>query len=125
MPIYSNALTPRPANMLAYQDSMSATPRNEYLGALADLIAQSYSPERTQQMQGISRFLSAPEISQTLDRLSYGEPLTTGAGMTTRIRPEVLEAGISVGAISQACDHGHIAGGESCTQGSISWWYGW
>jgi len=96
MPIYSNALTPRPANMLAYQDSMSATPRNEYLGALADLIAQSYSPERTQQMQGISRFLSAPEISQTLDRLSYGEPLTTGAGMTTRIRPEAAETALAL-----------------------------
>jgi hypothetical protein len=96
MPIYSNALTQRPANMLAYQDSMSATPRNEYLGALADLIAQSYSPERTQQMQGISRFLSAPEISQTLDRLSYGEPLTTGAGMTTRIRPEAAEAALAL-----------------------------
>jgi hypothetical protein len=96
MPIYQNALTQRPANMLAYQDSMSATPRNEYLGALADLIAQSYSPERTQQMQGISRFLSAPEISQTLDRLSYGEPLTTGAGMTTRIRPEAAEAALAL-----------------------------
>jgi hypothetical protein len=96
MPIYNNALAQRPANMLAYQDSMSATPRNEYLGALADLIAQSYSPERTQQMQGISRFLSAPEISQTLDRLSYGEPLTTGAGMTTRIRPEAAEAALAL-----------------------------
>jgi len=96
MPTYQNALTQRPANMLAYQDSMSATPRNEYLGALADLIAQSYSPERTQQMQGISRFLSAPEISQTLDRLSYGEPLTTGAGMTTRIRPEAAEAALAL-----------------------------
>lgn len=96
MPIYQNALTQRPANMLAYQDTLSATPRNEYLGALADLLAQSYSPERTQQMQGISRFLSAPEISQTLDRLSYGEPLTTGAGMTTRIRPEALEAAMAL-----------------------------
>ena len=95
MPTY-NALAQRPANMLAYQDTLSATPRNQYLGALADLIAQSYSPERTQQMQGISRFLSAPEISQTLDRLSYGEPLTTGAGMTTRVRPEVLDAAMAV-----------------------------
>jgi hypothetical protein len=96
MPIYSNALTPRPANMLAYQDSMSATPRNEYLGALADLLAQSYSPERTQQMQGMAKFFNAPEISQTLDRLSYGEPLTTGAGMTTRIRPEAAEAALAL-----------------------------
>ena len=99
MPIYTNALAQRPANMLAYQDTLSATPRNEYLGALADLIAQSYSPERTQQMQGTARFLSLPAISQTLDRLSYGEPLTTGAGGlggTTRVRPEALEAAMAV-----------------------------
>ncbi len=99
MPIYTNALAQRPANMLAYQDTLSATPRNEYLGALADLIAQSYSPQRTQQMQGTARFLSLPAISQTLDRLSYGEPLTTGAGGlggTTRVRPEALEAAMAV-----------------------------
>jgi len=98
MPI-KNALAQRPANMLAYQDTLSATPRNEYLGALADLIAQSYSPQRTQQMQGTARFLSMPAISQTLDRLSYGEPLTTGAGGlggTTRVRPEALEAAMAV-----------------------------
>ena len=104
MPIYSNALAQRPANMLAYQDTLSATPRNEYLGALADLIAQSYAPERTQQMQGVAKFLSAPAISQTLDRLSYGEPLTTGAGGlggTTRVRPEVLEAAMAVAPAAQ------------------------
>lgn len=101
MPIYSNALAQRPANMLAYQDTLSATPRNEYLGALADLIAQSYAPERTQQMQGVAKFLSAPAISQTLDRLSYGEPLTTGQGMTTRVRPEALEAAMAVAPATQ------------------------
>ena len=99
MPIYNNALTQRPANMLAYQGSIGPVPRNEYLGALADFLAQSYSPERTQQMQGAARFLSVPAISETLDRLSYGEPLTTGSGGlggTTRVRPEVLEAAIAV-----------------------------
>jgi hypothetical protein len=99
MPPYNNALTQRPANRLAYQESIGPVPRNEYLGALADFLAQSYSPERTQQMQGAAQFLSVPAISQTLDRLSYGEPLTTGAGGlggTTRIRPEALEAAIAV-----------------------------
>jgi len=99
MPIYNNALTQRPANRLAYQESIGPVPRNEYLGALADFLAQSYSPERTQQMQGVSRFLSVPAISETLDRLSYDEPLTTGAGGlggTTRIRPEAVEAAMAV-----------------------------
>ena len=104
MPPYNNALTQRPANMLAYQGSINPVPRNEYLGALADFLAQSYSPERTQQMQGTARFLSLPAISETLDRLSYDEPLTTGAGGlggTTRIRPEVLEASMAVAPLAQ------------------------
>jgi hypothetical protein len=96
MPTYQNALTQQPANRLAYQDRLGATPRNEYLGALADFLAQSYAPQRTQQMQGVAQFLGVPAVSQTLDRLSYGEPLTTGAGMTTRVRPEALEAAMTL-----------------------------
>ena len=81
------------------RDFLQATPRNPILGYLSDLAASSYSPERTQQMQGVAKFMSAPAISETLDRLSYGEPLTTGAGGlggTTRVRPEALEAAMAV-----------------------------
>jgi hypothetical protein len=81
------------------QDFMQATPRNLILGYLADLAALSYAPQRTQQMQGIAQFFGAPSVSQTLDRLSYGEPLTTGAGGlggTTRVRPEAIEAAMTV-----------------------------
>lgn len=122
MPIYSNALAQRPANMLAYQDTLSATPRNEYLGALADLIAQSYSPQRTQQMQGTARFLSMPAISQTLDRLSYGEPLTTGAGGlggTTRIRPEALEAAMAVAPAAQPATMATLQAARAARQAAM------
>ena len=122
MPIYSNALAQRPANMLAYQDTLSATQRNEYLGALADLIAQSYSPERTQQMQGTARFLSLPAISQTLDRLSYGEPLTTGAGGlggTTRIRPEALEAAMAVAPAAQPATMATLQAARAARQAAM------
>lgn len=95
MPQY-NALADQPANRMAYPDTMRATPRNEYLGALADLLAQSYAPQRTQQMQGVAQFLSLPAISNTLNMMAYGDPLTTGAGMTTRVKPDVLEAGMAV-----------------------------
>jgi len=118
MPI-NNALAQRPANMLAYQDTLSATRRNEYLGALADLIAQSYSPVRTQQMQGTARFLSMPAISQTLDRLSYGEPLTTGAGMTTRIRPEALEAAIAVAPAAQPVTMATLQAARAARQAAL------
>ena len=122
MPIYINALAQRPANMLAYQDTLSATPRNEYLGALADLIAQSYSPQRTQQMQGTARFLSLPAISQTLDRLSYGEPLTTGAGGlggTTRIRPEALEAAMAVAPVAQPATMATLQAARAARQAAL------
>ena len=70
-------------------DRIQATPRvNPTIGGLADLLAASYSPQRTQQMQGLMNFLGVPAVAQTLDRLSYGEPITTGLGMTTELRPE-------------------------------------
>lgn len=81
------------------QDFIQATPRNPVLGFLSDIVGASYSPQRTQQMQGLAKFLSAPAISQTLDRLSFGEPLTTGAGGiggTSKLRPEVVEAGLAL-----------------------------
>jgi hypothetical protein len=81
------------------QDFLRATPRNPVLGYLSDLSASSYGPQRTQQMQGIAQFFGMPAISQTLDRMSYGEPLTTGAGGlggTTRMRPEAIEAAVTV-----------------------------
>jgi hypothetical protein len=92
--------------------TISATPRNQILGLLSDFIAQGYDPRRTQQMQGISKFLMAPEISQTLDRLSYdpsGRSLFTGAGGlggTTRMRPEALDAALAVAPMLRAASAG-------------------
>lgn len=119
MPKYKNALADRPANMLAYQDTLSATPRNEYLGALADFLAQSYAPQRTQQMQGVAEFLQVPAVSQTLDRLSYGEPLTTGSGMTTRIRPEALEAAIAVAPTAKPVTMATLAASRAATRAAL------
>jgi hypothetical protein len=73
-------------------DRMQATPRNAFVGGLADFLAAGTSPQRTQQMRGLMEFLQVPDIAQTLDRVSYGEPLTTGAGMTTKLRPEAENA---------------------------------
>jgi hypothetical protein len=99
---------------------LKATPRDQILGLLSDFIAKSYSPERTQQMQGVSKFMGAPAISETLDRLSYGQPLTTGAGGlggTTRIRPEALETAMAVapmvGPASRAAGAGAMAAGRA------------
>jgi hypothetical protein len=101
-------------------DFIQATPRNAILGYLADLAAASYSAERTQQLQTLAKFMSAPAISETLDRLSYGMPITTGAGGlggTTRLRPEALEAGMAiapmVGPSAKAANAGAMAAGRA------------
>ena len=57
-------------------DFMQATPREPISGFLSDLTASLYSPERTQTLQGIARFFDVPELSRTLNRISYGEPIT-------------------------------------------------
>lgn len=78
---------------------IQATPRNALLGRLSDALAGTYSPERTQQAQQLSQLLGVPAISRTLDRLSYGEPLTTGAGGlggTTRFNNDALEAAMTI-----------------------------
>jgi len=90
---------------------------------LADFLAQSYSPERTQQMQGVAKFLDMPAISETIDRLSYdpsGRSLFTGAGGlggTTRFRPEVLDAAMAVapgaGALGKLAAQGTMAAGRA------------
>lgn len=69
-------------------DYLTAPERNKLLGMLADMATASYGPERTQQMQGLMKFLDMPAIATTLDRMSYGDALTTGKGMTTRLKPE-------------------------------------
>jgi hypothetical protein len=66
---------------------------------MADFVASSYDPKRILLQQGLMKFLGAEPIANTLNMMSYGEPLTTGAGGlggTTRIKPDVLEAAMAV-----------------------------
>lgn len=77
-------------------DSMQAVERNPYVGAFADLMAATFSPERTQQAQGVARFMSAPAIASTLDKMSYGDALVTGRGQTLQLKPDVAEAALAV-----------------------------
>lgn len=77
-------------------DYIRPTPRNPLLGLLSDAITGGVdwmrSPQRAQQMQGFGGLLAETGIPETLERLSYGEPLTKGRGMTTRLRPEAEAA---------------------------------
>lgn len=118
MPQY-NALADQPLNRMAYPDTLRATPRNEYLGALADLLAQSYAPQRTQQMQGVAQFLGVPAIRNTLNLLAYGDPLTTGAGMTTRVKPDVMEAGMAVAPVAKPATMATLQAARAARQAAM------
>lgn len=48
----------------------------------------------------VGEALGLPYVAKTLDRISYGEPLTTGQGMTTRLRPDTMGAAGAVGQFS-------------------------
>jgi hypothetical protein len=49
----------------------------------------------------ISSFLGVPDVANTLERLGYGEPLTTGKGMTTKPREEAINAALAVAPLAQ------------------------
>jgi hypothetical protein len=77
-------------------DYIRPTPRNPILGLLSDALTGGVewmrSPQRAQQMQGLGGLLAETGIPATVERMSYGEPLTKGRGMTTRLRPEAEAA---------------------------------
>ena len=87
-------------------DQIRATPRNSLAALLSDAINSGVgymkSPQRTQQLQGLGRLIESTGIPYTVESLSYdpsGRGLFTGAGGlggTTRMRPEALEAAMTV-----------------------------
>lgn len=96
-------------------DQMRPTPRSPILGLFSDIVnlplQYMSSPERTQQMQGTAQFLYGTGIPKTLERMSYGDSLFSGAGGlggTTRMRPETAEALMNVAPFAPAA--GRLAG---------------
>jgi hypothetical protein len=89
--------------------TIAPTPRNRVSGFLADLLelgAKGYDVGSTLQAGGpitegrlstpVSDLLGIPELQRTLNRVSYNEPLTTGTGYTTRLRPDTVSAAMTV-----------------------------
>lgn len=87
-------------------DEIRATPRNYLVGLLSDAmnsgVGYMKDPRRTQQLQGLGRLIESTGIPYTVENISYdpsGRGLFTGAGGlggTTRMRPEALEAAMTV-----------------------------
>ena len=79
-------------------DSVRVTPQNATLGSIAEFLKQSYSPERTQQMQGIMEFMGMPAVARTVERMSYGQPLTNINKANVPLLPEdTAEAAMVIG----------------------------
>jgi hypothetical protein len=57
-------------------DAVRTQPQNSALGSIANFLKQTYSPRRTQQMQGTMEFLGVPALARTAERMSYGQPIT-------------------------------------------------
>jgi hypothetical protein len=78
-------------------DELSATQRQyPFIGSLADLLTASTAPNRTQQARMMAEFFGLPSMATTLDRISYGEPLTTGTNQTLQMKPETAESLINM-----------------------------
>lgn len=107
------------------QAEMKATPyANETLGSVNDLISGLLgylkNPNFTQQTQGLAGLLESTGIPKTVERLAYGEPLLTGSGYTTQLKPETRDALLTVAPIpsvskpvAQAAERGAMALGRA------------
>ena len=101
-------------------DRMQATPRGAISGLLADAMFGGLNymkdPRRTQQMQGLAAMLESTGVPAVVDRISYGEPLTTGRGMTTQMRPETentLMAALGMTPVGKPAQAGAMALGRA------------
>lgn len=105
-------------------DYIGATPQvNPLMGLLAERLkqAQQFAAKpfgyQNPPAEMLMNLLGVPAVQQTAERLAYGEPLTTGRGMTTQVRPEALEAAMTVapvaGLLGRGAERGAMAVGRA------------
>lgn len=102
-------------------DNIRATPRNEFLGLLADAmyggLEYMKDPRRTQQMQGLAGLLESTGIPKTTERMAYGEDLTNiGRANVPMLKPETAEAMLTVAPMAKTA--GKAAKGVARMYGS-------
>lgn len=88
-------------------DRMQATPRGFISGLFSDVLGRTFDMPALPRTGIPSLDLFAPnmnafnrlalgDVQKTAERISYGEPLTTGSGMTLRPRDETIGAAMTV-----------------------------
>lgn len=94
--------------LLDYEDTIQATPRNLFLGGVADLLGQAYKLPEMPRMgvpgldfvaankNRLLDLLGVGDVQKTAEALSYGNRLGTGAGMTYQPLPETVGAAMAV-----------------------------
>ncbi len=105
---------------------LRATKRNPLLGLLADALSPvaDYLSTSTNPLEDTGSDLSVTgllgdtirPVANTVNRMSYGEPLTTGRGMTTQMRPDTRDALLAVspmGAGTKAVGRGVKSGAQA------------
>jgi len=103
---------------------LRATPMsNPIMGLLADRLkkAQQFGAKPfgydNPPVEMLMNLLGVPAVQQTMERMAYGEPLTTGSGMTTKPRPESIEAAMTVapvgGLLGKSAEKGAMAVGRA------------
>jgi len=100
-----NAFAAQPSNNLAY---IGPTPRNRFMGGIADLLALGYKLPDMPRMgvpgldfamanrNKLLDMLGIGDVQKTAEALSYGNRVGTGAGMTYQPLPETLGAAMTV-----------------------------
>jgi hypothetical protein len=88
-------------------DYLRETPmENPIMGLLADRLkkAQQFAAKpfgyENPPVEMLMNLLGVPAVQQTMERMAYGEPLTTGRGMTTKPRAEAVEAAMAVAPVA-------------------------
>ena len=94
--------------LLDYEDTIQPTPRNPFLGGVADLLGQAYKLPEMPRMgvpgldfvaanrNRLMDLLGVGDVQKTAEAMAYGNRLGTGRGMTYRLLPETMGAAMAV-----------------------------
>lgn len=111
-------------------DEMKPTPRGFISGLFSDVLGRTLnmpSLPRTgipsldllyANRNPLFNLMGVGDVQKTAERISYGEPLTTGSGMTTKPREETLFAGMAVAPLAPVA--GRLASQTGRTVGRLA-----